>query len=158
MGESNNHGMDPEDEQLLLNFGPVVDDPAFLSEMQGRLYQMLRSTGSPSIFPGGQPVSFTTKHLRETLPYEDYYVCEKSDGIRYLLYFCSPPGGPAAFLIDRNYRVMDLGALELPRKDGSGIHDDTLLDGELLIDIYPGGKVLLSIHSILLNRERCRSR
>lgn len=154
----NNHGMDPEDEQLLLNFGPVVDDPAFLSEMQGRLHQMLRSTGSPTIFPGGQPVSFTTTHLREVLPYEDYYVCEKSDGIRYLLYFCSPPGGPAAFLIDRNYRVMDLGALELPRKDGSGIHDDTLLDGELLIDIYPDGKVSDEISLLIYNVSVFRSR
>ena len=50
-------------------------------------------------FPGSQPVSFEKRHL-EVLEREDYYVCEKSDGVRYLLYFAIPPSGPVAFLVN----------------------------------------------------------
>lgn len=124
-----------EDEQTLLSFGDPVDGEEFCELMRERLYEQLRSTHSPSVFPGGQPVSFEARHL-ETLALEDYYVCEKSDGIRYLLYFCRPPEGPAAFLIDRNYVFRYLGPLELPGKDLKMPHEETLLDGELLIDTF----------------------
>lgn len=53
-------------------------------------------------FPGSQPVSFEKRHL-EALEREDYYVCEKSDGVRYLLYFAIPPSGPVAFLVQNTY-------------------------------------------------------
>lgn len=129
------HATDPEDEKLLLNFGDPVDDPEFCSLMRSRLYDQLGSTSVPHIFPGGQPVSFESRHLA-VLETEDYYVCEKSDGVRYLLYFCNPPSGPAAFLIDRNYVFRYLGPLVLPGKDMKTPHEETLLDGELLIDIY----------------------
>ena len=51
------------DEQALLNFGEPVDDADFCREMRARLYEQLRSTSVPHIFPGGQPVSFESKHL-----------------------------------------------------------------------------------------------
>lgn len=49
-------------------------------------------------FPGCQPVSFETKHLND-IEREDYYVCEKSDGVRYLLFIVHSPKGPASFLV-----------------------------------------------------------
>lgn len=133
--EMGSHSADPEDEKTLLNFGDPVDDPEFCDLMRSRLYDQLGSTSSPHIFPGGQPVSFESRHL-SILETEDYYVCEKSDGVRYLLYFCSPPSGPAAFLIDRNYVFRYLGPLVLPGKDLKTPHEETLLDGELLVDTY----------------------
>jgi hypothetical protein len=30
-------------------------------------------------------------------------VCEKSDGVRYLLYFAIPPSGPVAFLVIHSF-------------------------------------------------------
>ena len=30
-------------------------------------------------------------------------MCEKSDGVRYLLYFAIPPSGPVAFLVIESY-------------------------------------------------------
>lgn len=128
--------MEEEDEKRLLSFGEPVVEAEFLELLQSRLFEQLCSTGAPHIFPGGQPVSFEARHLA-ALQAEDYYVCEKSDGVRYLLYFCRPPSGPAAFLIDRNYKFRYLGGLELPRKDGKeGCQEETLLDGELLIDTF----------------------
>lgn len=129
------HEGDPEDEKRLLNFGDPVDDDEFCQLMRDRLFEQLQSTSSSRVFPGGQPVSFESRHLA-TLETEDYFVCEKSDGVRYLLYFCRPPSGPAAFLIDRNYVFRYLGPLELPGKDLKTPHEETLLDGELLIDTY----------------------
>lgn len=83
---------------ILENIGVRVTDEDFKNELRERLFLMLRSCKSPNMFPGSQPVSFGSQHF-EWLESEDYYICEKSDGIRYLLYFCNPPSGPTAFLV-----------------------------------------------------------
>lgn len=57
-------------------------------------------------FPGSQPVSFESKHLVD-IEREDYFVCEKSDGVRYLLFCLHSPKGPASFLV----RVDDVAAI-----------------------------------------------
>ena len=50
-------------------------------------------------FPGAQPVSFAHKHLEE-LEHENYFVSEKADGVRCLM-FCNrnPDGIFEAFLV-----------------------------------------------------------
>ncbi|KAL1889519.1 Dcp1p-Dcp2p decapping enzyme complex alpha subunit [Ceratocystis pirilliformis] len=92
---------------------------------------------SQTSFPGAQPVSFTREHLR-VLMMEDYYVCEKSDGIRYLLYLTTDPrGSEAHYLIDRknDFWYNNNHSLHFPLcDDRQAFHDRTLIDGELVMD------------------------
>jgi mRNA guanylyltransferase len=96
-------------------------------------------------FPGAQPVSFSSKHLTE-LQKEDYYVCEKTDGIRCLMYFAR--GDPDSdnpeihYLIDRKNEYRFVPGLHFPLPDDDtfqSFHVDTLVDGELVNDTYPDG-------------------
>ncbi len=131
----------------LEDFGAAVDDGDFVREMQHRLWaEMLgRPTRAPT-FPGAQPVSFARQHVR-ALHDEDYYVCEKSDGLRFLLYLSAPWGAPAAFLIDRNYAVRAVPGLVLPGRDGAP-QTETLVDGELVLE--DGRPVFLIFDALLV--------
>jgi mRNA guanylyltransferase len=97
-----------------------------------------RSTG----FPGAQPVSFARRHLEE-LTQRDYFVCEKSDGMRYLLYLTQDDqGNEIHYLIDRknDYWFVPPNMLHFPIPgDHTGFHIDTLIDGELVLDQVDGG-------------------
>ncbi|KAL1842408.1 hypothetical protein VTJ49DRAFT_5367 [Mycothermus thermophilus] len=94
-------------------------------------------------FPGAQPVSFARRHLDE-LRREDYYVCEKSDGIRYLLYLTTDEqGGECAYLVDRknDYWWLNQRNLHFPLShDPAAFHTGTLIDGELVMDRLPNGE------------------
>ncbi|KAI4151721.1 MAG: hypothetical protein L6R39_001963 [Caloplaca ligustica] len=94
-------------------------------------------------FPGAQPVSFAARHKFE-LQKQDYYVCEKSDGIRCLMYHTqdeAPEGKKeVVYLIDRKndyYWVQDLH-FPLPGFEQQ-FHLNTLVDGELVNDKLPNG-------------------
>ncbi|GAB1320130.1 Dcp1p-Dcp2p decapping enzyme complex alpha subunit [Madurella fahalii] len=94
-------------------------------------------------FPGAQPVSFARRHLEE-LRREDYYVCEKSDGIRYLLYLTSDEhNNECHYLIDRknDYWWIAQRNLHFPlTHDRTAFHTGTLIDGELVMDSLPNGE------------------
>ncbi|KAJ5670135.1 mRNA capping enzyme catalytic domain-containing protein [Penicillium maclennaniae] len=95
-------------------------------------------------FPGAQPVSFSSKHLTE-LQREDYYVCEKTDGIRCLMYFArgdDVENPEIHYLIDRKNEYRFVPGLHFPLPDDEtfqSFHVDTLVDGELVNDTYPDG-------------------
>ncbi|KAK1828427.1 mRNA capping enzyme alpha subunit-like protein [Podospora conica] len=93
-------------------------------------------------FPGAQPVSFARSHL-DALRQSDYYVCEKSDGIRYLLYLTEDESGAeACYLIDRknDYWFIHQRNLHFPLPNNAeDFHRGTLIDGELVMDRMPGG-------------------
>lgn len=129
-------------------------------------------------FPGAQPVSFTRRHLLE-LTQRDYFLVEKTDGLRCLLYCHQFEGengaGPqeAQFLIDRknNYWYIPSGYLHLPPPaanpkavpsyENQSWHINTLLDGELVRQKWPNGKEQLTflIFDILtLDNESTTSR
>ncbi|KAL8704194.1 MAG: hypothetical protein Q9201_002655 [Fulgogasparrea decipioides] len=95
-------------------------------------------------FPGAQPVSFAARHKFE-LQKQDYYVCEKSDGIRCLMYHTEDEQKrEAVYLIDRKndyYWVQNLH-FPLPGVE-EHFHLNTLVDGELVNDRQPNGVMQL---------------
>ena len=104
-------------------------------------------------FPGAQPVSFARKHL-ESLKHRDYWVCEKSDGVRCLLYFTCDGDREVHYFIDRknDYYYVPEGAFHVPKApppnskediNWASFHVRTLLDGELLYDTMPDGQKVL---------------
>ncbi|GAN05502.1 MRNA capping enzyme, alpha subunit [Mucor ambiguus] len=108
-------------------------DPTYSKVLQLRLKELLNSQNDS--FPGSQPVSFESKHLID-IEREDYFVCEKSDGVRYLLFFLHSPKGPASFLFDRNKHWYYVPNLLFPvRGRENEFLKDTLMDGELVLDI-----------------------
>jgi len=72
-----------------------------------------------------------------------YYVCEKSDGIRYLLYLTDDDEGrESQYLIDRknDYWWIHQRNLHFPLQgDPTAFHTGTLIDGELVIDTLEDG-------------------
>ncbi|KAK0722313.1 mRNA capping enzyme, catalytic domain-containing protein [Lasiosphaeria miniovina] len=132
------------------NSQPIRDiaQPGIKAEQ--RLLRILRDEiaklldRSSTGFPGAQPVSFSRRHLDE-LRKEDYYVCEKSDGIRYLLYLTNDENGNAAhYLIDRknDFWWIHQRNLHFPlQNDNVSFHTGTLIDGELVLDTMPDGRI-----------------
>ncbi|KAF3770576.1 mRNA capping enzyme, alpha subunit [Cryphonectria parasitica EP155] len=123
-----------------------IDNPGIKAE--GQLLMDLRREVSQLLqraqpgFPGAQPVSFARRHLQDLLQ-KDYYVCEKTDGIRYLLYLTQDEhGSEAVYLIDRknDFWFMQNRNLHFPTKESEGAyHTDTVIDGELVMDRQPDG-------------------
>jgi mRNA guanylyltransferase len=91
-------------------------------------------------FPGAQPVSFAARHKLE-LQKQDYYVCEKSDGIRCLMYMTSDGPREVVYLIDRKNDYYYVPNLHFPlsSEDNTEFHTGTLVDGELVNDVQPNG-------------------
>jgi len=136
--------------------------PPHVANMLRREVAVLLDRGGSINFPGAQPVSFARKHLL-ALRQRDFYVCEKSDGIRCLLYFTNEPEldqfgqqvfdnnqpvmKEAHYLIDRKNDYYSIPNLHFPlaaapnkEVDWASYHKDSLLDGELLWDEYPDGR------------------
>nr|CAG8434650.1 1417_t:CDS:10 [Entrophospora candida] len=104
--------------------------------------------GAAMSFPGSQPVNFTQQHLIE-LEKEDYYVCEKSDGTRVLLYIRMDKNDDQdVYLIDRMNHYFHLSSVKFPAPNCMNVDPntpnwDSLVDGELVYDIEPDGSCTL---------------
>ncbi|TPX39850.1 hypothetical protein SeMB42_g06221 [Synchytrium endobioticum] len=124
--------------QIPGNLLPDKDDHlAQLRKQVGALFGV-----SGSRFPGAQPVSFAKQHLAE-LEHENYFVSEKADGIRCLMYTTTSLAGNKVwtFLIDRKNSYYFQPNLWLPfHADLRKPQVETLLDGELVLDAYPDGR------------------
>lgn len=100
----------------------------------------LLGRGRNTSFPGAQPVSFSGEHIRE-LKKQDYYVCEKTDGTRYLMYLTQgDPDQDIHYLIDRKNDYWWVPDLHFPHHEDKTFvkfHSDTILDGELVEEKYP---------------------
>ncbi|KAI9601801.1 hypothetical protein KEM48_001087 [Puccinia striiformis f. sp. tritici PST-130] len=90
---------------------------------------------------GSQPVTFSHKSL-ELLETEDYWVCEKSDGVRVMVLIVvkGGPQGPVqeVYFIDRKDEFFLIDNITFPHYDNPNrLLKDTILDGELVIDVDP---------------------
>ncbi|KAF9532225.1 mRNA guanylyltransferase [Crepidotus variabilis] len=79
---------------------------------------------NPEKFPGSQPVSFGSADL-DKLEKQDYWVCEKSDGVRVLF-----------LIIDRHNTYRRQEGFYFPHYESPAMPlRNTLIDGELVIDV-----------------------
>nr|XP_002130836.2 mRNA-capping enzyme-like [Ciona intestinalis] len=89
-------------------------------------------------FPGAQPVSMTVTNL-QLLAKKSFMVSWKADGARYLMLI---NGKDQVFMLDRDNAVFRILHLDFPhRKDLNTSLRDTLVDGEMIIDVVNGNKV-----------------
>ncbi|MCJ1440152.1 MAG: Dcp1p-Dcp2p decapping enzyme complex alpha subunit [Stictis urceolatum] len=127
---------------------PPPDIPGVRAE--GRLLHELRreiasllERGENTRFPGAQPVSFGARHLSE-LQKQDYFVCEKSDGVRCLMYLTNDGESEVTYLIDRKNDYYWVSGLHFPlENDERAFNTNTLVDGELVNDREPNGSIQL---------------
>ncbi|GAA5843155.1 hypothetical protein JCM11251_003947 [Rhodosporidiobolus azoricus] len=117
----------------------------------------LCGTGGTARFPGSQPVSFDLESMA-LLEKEDFWVCEKSDGVRVLVLIVATGFGQEVYLIDRKDNIYQNYYLTFPHQDGFEYnHSNTVLDGELVIDVDPqtGAHInrLLAFDLLVLDSE-----
>ncbi|EES08355.1 hypothetical protein BDA96_05G104000 [Sorghum bicolor] len=84
-----------------------------------------------SQFPGSHPVSLNSENL-QLLRQRYYFATWKADGTRYMMLIMRD----GCFLIDRNFCFRRV-QMRFPHKSLEGLHDMTLIDGEMIIDTVP---------------------
>ncbi|PFH51739.1 hypothetical protein AMATHDRAFT_74773 [Amanita thiersii Skay4041] len=122
---------------------PIPELPGILVPTRSQQEQWLRSHVAQLCnldhdrFPGSQPVSFATKDL-DKLEKEDYWVCEKSDGIRVLFVILTNQTGQSVFIVDRHNSYRELQGFFFPHHENP-LHPlgNTVVDGELVLDVDP---------------------
>ncbi|KAJ2764137.1 Dcp1p-Dcp2p decapping enzyme complex alpha subunit [Coemansia nantahalensis] len=135
-----------------------------LRQLVADLVQSGRTT-----FPGAQPVSFTRKQSLPELLGEDYFVCEKSDGVRVLVLMLVDRGyrgAPLTYVITRKNEYYLVPDARFPRPDaaadGSGCpyHHLTLIDAELVVVEEDGRPVrrLLGFDALAVNGQNCMAK
>ena len=94
--------------------GILIENQNTKRKLHDDLNQVLRSQLPQRKFPGAQPVSFERKHIGDLLN-ENYFVSEKADGVRVLLFTRVVSNKEESYLIDRknNYYFLPVG-LPLP--------------------------------------------
>ena len=143
--------------------GTKVTEVASLMELRWEVAGLLGRSNEK--FPGAQPVSFAKRHIKE-LKQQDYYVCEKTDGLRCLMYILVHQGQQVTYLIDRKNDYYYVRHINFPKPDiqesnSPAFHTGTILDGELVIDTLPGKPpqtMYLVFDCMVLGNERLMHR
>lgn len=147
---------------------PRVKASTELSNLRALFLQLMQQETSwkPDTFPGSQPVSFERKHLgagsdggKISLQTMGFYAAEKTDGMRYMLMIL---GSRGAYAVDRKFEFIRLPAMYFPRRGADGqpdagdaLLDDTILDGELVVDTRRKGTEEGTIEKVKELRYLC---
>ncbi|KAJ6597049.1 mRNA capping enzyme, catalytic domain-containing protein [Mycena vulgaris] len=113
---------------------PRTEQEAWLKEQVARICQVDHHR-----FPGSQPVSFAQHDLAK-LESQDFWVCEKSDGMRVLLFVHTDLSSASqmVYLIDRKNDYYELQGLFFPHHENPQMPlQNTIVDGELVVDVDP---------------------
>ncbi|KAH8117391.1 mRNA capping enzyme, alpha subunit [Phellopilus nigrolimitatus] len=114
-------------------------------------------------FPGSQPVSFAQRDLAR-LENEDYWVCEKSDGVRVLFFVHTVDNdSQMVYLIDRHNQYRLLNGFFFPHHENPRVPlRSTIVDGELVIDTDPRTRQdtlrLLAFDCLVVDNQNVMSR
>ncbi|KAF8635501.1 hypothetical protein AX17_003891 [Amanita inopinata Kibby_2008] len=115
-------------------------------------------------FPGSQPVSLSAKDL-EKLERQDYWVSEKSDGIRVLFLIATNPttNDQSVYIIDRHNTYRGLHGLFFPHHENPLLPlRNTIIDAELVLDTDPRTKQetlrLLAFDCLIVDDQNVMSR
>lgn len=137
------------------------------TRLQHDVAKLLQRDHNWRSFPGAQPVSFARSHLEE-LKKQDYYVCEKTDGQRYLMFLTADIDPETRqvqshqYLIDRknNYYLVENPPFPNPDRKPQEFHVDTIMDGELVEDKEETGSVIkyMVFDLLFYNGKDLRSR
>mmetsp|Transcript_13537 Transcript_13537/g.20314 ORF Transcript_13537/g.20314 Transcript_13537/m.20314 type:complete len:704 (+) Transcript_13537:1725-3836(+) len=114
-------------------YGRLIQEVNALVVSNNPSSSSLSSNSSKIDFLGSMPVNLTRQSLM-TVQNNDYYMAEKSDGVRYLLYVVRDPFDNVltAVLLDRAKAVFKFkGSAEVGQSLGYG----TVLDGELVFNL-----------------------
>ena len=84
-------------------------------------------------FIGSMPMNLCRKNLL-ALQQNEYFVTEKSDGTRYLLYVIEHNGSPTAVLMDRSKNPNTIFRMHGAHEVGNALGVGTVLDGELVFN------------------------
>ncbi|KAI8320565.1 mRNA capping enzyme [Martensiomyces pterosporus] len=115
-------------------------------------------------FPGAQPISFTKSGSIPELMTSNYYVCEKSDGVRVLVLMLVRDKYPQTYFITRKNEYLFAPHVAFPVPNNprfDQFHDRTLIDAELVIDVEPDGRQvmkLLGFDTLVVNGFNCMER
>lgn len=128
----------------------IIQPGNVTSDLKLMLCKLLNSPKPSKTFPGSQPVSFQHSDIQEKLMAQDYYVCEKTDGLRVLMLILLNPvtGEQGCFMIDRENNYYLINGFRFPKLPSKRkeelletLQDGTLIDGELVIQKNPMTKL-----------------
>lgn len=103
-------------------------------------------TNKNNRLPGPNPVSIERKEF-EKLKKNNYVIAEKTDGVRFVMFFCRVFGFKICCIVDRSMQVYLFPFRHIPRV----LFQGTIYDGEICVDKKTGKFVFVVFDAIVVS-------